>query len=196
MVKINLGRDSLSQNSRNKKVVKDPPTEPQSDTMPESKSTLVIAILLFLIFVAFGGLYYYWLNGNIKRETERNTALTATKKNYEPYLELEQQYRDQKEALENKEEILTKLKKQQQLPVYFMQELGNSIPDNVWLVKISSKASKVEIKAESLTEGAIYQFRDNLAARNQWFKNVDYPGATRTDKRLEFTLTLDLINSI
>jgi Tfp pilus assembly protein PilN len=196
MVKINLSRDSLSQASSNKKTVENASTELPSDTKPGGKSTLVTAILLFLLFVGLGGLYYFWLNGNIKREKERNAALSADKKNFEPYLKLEQQFRDQKEALEKKEEELTKLKKQQQLPVYFLQELGNSIPDNVWLVKINSKGVKVEIRAESLTEDAIYQFRDNLAARYQWFKNVDYPGATRTDKRLEFTLTFDLINSV
>jgi len=196
MVKINLGRDSLSQPPRNKKIVKDVPAEPQSDTKLNSKSIPLKAILLFVIFVALGGFYYYWLNGNLKRETVRNVTLTADKKKFEPYFELEYQYREHKETLGKKEEILTNLKKQQQLPVYFLQELGNSIPENVWLVKITSRATKLEIRAESTTEDAIYHFRDNLAAKTQWFKNVDYPGATRTNDRLEFTLTLDLTNSV
>jgi len=195
MVKINLGRDLLAQ-AFHKKTIKDAPAGPKPDKQPEQKTSLLIPMVLFLLFVAFAGLYYHWLNGNIKRETARNTALTTEKKSYEPYLELEQQYRDLKEALEKKEEVLNKLRKQQQLPVYFLQELGNSIPENVWLLKISSNGAKIEIRAESLTEDAIYQFRDNLAIKTQWFKNVDYPGATRVDKLLEFSLTFDLINPL
>jgi Tfp pilus assembly protein PilN len=172
------------------------PPENLSEIKPESKPKPVVAILLLMLFIALGGLYYFWLNGNINRERERNAALTIEKNELEPYLELEQQLRMQKEMLEKKEDVLTRLKKQQQFPVYFLQELGNSIPENVWLLKITSKGIIVEIRAESQTEDAIYQFRDNLAAKSQWFKNVDYPGATRRDKRLEFTLTFDLTNSL
>ncbi|MDR0499113.1 MAG: PilN domain-containing protein [Holophagales bacterium] len=196
MVNINLGNDSLTQTNINKKSVKDVPAELSSDTKSEDRQKLTVAILLFLIFAGLGGMYYFWLNGNINREIERNATLTGEKNELEPYLKLEQQFRNQKDALGKKEEELIRLKKQQQLPVYFLQELGNSIPENVWLVKITSKGSKVEIRAESLTDDAIYQFRDNLAARDQWFENINYPGATRRDNRLEFTLTLDLINSV
>jgi len=191
MIKINLLKDPFVQSSargggRNDYGNVSPETKQSNSTLPTP------GLLCCLLFCGIGGLYYLWLSGNVKAEEKRNAALAAEKKTLEPYFKLERQYREQKEDLKRKEEVLTRLKKQQQLPVYFLQELGNSLPENVWFVKISTKGQKVEIRGESVTEDAIYHFRNNLVAKTQVFKNVNFAGANRKDKKLEFTLTFDM----
>ena len=196
MIKINLLRDPFTQaQSARKSDVSEPAINmPGAKSVYNKKQSSVGVILLFLIFGSLGGLYYYWLDREIVKEQELNVELTAKKKELEPYFQLEQQFREQRESLRKKEQILTKLKKQQQFPVYFLIELANSIPDNVWLVRINNKGNKVEIRGESLSEDAIYKFRDNLASRSQWFNNVNFPGAVRRDRRLEFSINFDLMN--
>jgi Tfp pilus assembly protein PilN len=197
MIKINLLRDPFVQSpakaggkNENTGQVQMTPEPTSSGDKPSS----VLAIVFGLIFSSVGGLYYWRLDSNFAEEEERNAILSEEKQKLEPYFLLEKQFREQKESLTKKEEVLTKLKKQQQLPVYFLQELGNSVPENVWFVKITSKGPKIEIRGESLTEDAIYQFRDNLVSKSQWFRNVNFANASRKDKKLEFTLTFDLAN--
>jgi hypothetical protein len=195
MIKVNLLRDPFVQSATKAGGKNENTGQAEMTAAPSSsgeKPSSALAIVFGLIFSGFGGVYYWWLDSDYVATEARNEELQAEKKELEPYFLLEQQFREQKESLKKKEDDLTKLKKKQLLPVYFLQELGNSIPENVWLVKITSKGPKIEVKGESLTEDAIYQFRGNLNSRSQWFKNVVSPGAMLKDKKYEFTLTFDL----
>ena len=201
MIKINLLRDPFVQSAAKgggKTEVMEMAPEPKNTPAPSSTGTRqappILGIIFGLLFTGIGGLYYMMLQKDLATAEDLNTQLKADKQKLEPYFKLEQQFREQKESLKKKEDELTKLKKQQQMPVQFLQELGNSIPDNVWFAKVTTKGQSVVILGESLTEDAIYQFRDNLARKTQWFKNVQFPGATRKDKKLEFTLTFDMMN--
>jgi len=198
MIKINLLKDPFAlQTSATAKNDEGEFVENNSEAKPANKKSRSVAgILLFLIFGSLGGLYYLWIDREFAKEENRNADLTAQKKELEPYFALEHQFREQNESLRKKEEELTKLKKQQQLPVHFLLELANSIPDNIWLVRINNKVNKVDIRGESLSEDAIYQFRDNLASKSQWFTNVNFSGATRRSERLEFSITFDLMNPV
>ncbi|MCL1893381.1 MAG: PilN domain-containing protein [Holophagaceae bacterium] len=161
------------------------------------KPTPIVGIFMCLVIASIGGAYYWWLNNNFQVEEGRNGILNAEKRELEPYFKLEEQFRAQKESLQKKETALTKLKKQQQMPVYFLQELINSLPDNVGFVKLTSKGQKIEIRGESPTEDAIYQFEQNLRAKSQWFSNVVYGGAQRktgTVAGYDFGITFDLMN--
>jgi Tfp pilus assembly protein PilN len=201
MIKINLLSDSHSQ-APSKSAGKDGPTETyyEEKTMsgsPSGKLPISVAgVLVFFLFAALGGLYFYWLDGVIADEEGRQNTLSAEKQQLEPYFQLEQQFREQRESLKKKEEVLTKLKKQQQWPVYILEELANSIPaENFWASSIVAKGTKVEMKGEALTQDLIYQFQSNLAERPQWFAQVVYGGASlRPDRRLAYTFTFDLVN--
>jgi Tfp pilus assembly protein PilN len=202
MIKINLLSDSHSQAS-SKSASNDEPIEPyyeekpMSGKSPRKSSISVSGILVFLLFASLGGLYFYWLDGLITGEEARHKVLNAEKQQLVPYFKLEQQFREQRESLKKKEEVLTKLKKQQQWPVYILEEFANSIPaENFWTSKISTKGTKVEVTGEALTEDVIYQFQSNLAARPQWFAQVVFGGAQKrlADNRLEYKFTFDLVN--
>ena len=198
MIKINLLKNPFAKQAPvNTNNDGDGLVENQSEAKPAGKKSRSAAgLFLLLLFVGLSGLYYLWLNRDFTQEGNRDFDLNAQKKELEPYFSLEQQFREQNESLRKKEEELTKLKKQQQLPVHFLSELANSIPDNIWLSRINNKGNKVEIRGESLFEDTIYHFRDNLASRSQWFKNINSPGTTRRNDKLEFTITFDLANPI
>ena len=198
MIKINLLRDPFIQSGGAKgvgQVDSAGPDDQAPEEKPASAQSLPVAGILACMIVAgiAGGGYYYLMSQKIEAEEERKVLLEQERDTYKKYFALEQQFRDQKESLKKKEDDLTKLKKQQQLPVYFLQELGSSVPENIWFVKITCKGPKVEIKGESLTEDAIYQFRNNLVSRTQWFKNVNPGTASRKDKILEFTMTFEMV---
>jgi Tfp pilus assembly protein PilN len=80
------------------------------------------------------------------------------------------------------------------LPVHFLEELANSIPEDIWFAEISLKGASVSIKGEARTFEAVKRFYDNLQERPRWFKNVNYPGGSRAGVRVSFTISFDLLS--
>ena len=202
MIRINLLRDPSSQPAAKVPVVRDEPVEvikKEVKTMSEStgKSTPIVGILMFFIVTCLGGGgYYFWLKGQVETEEERNQILDAEKKELDPFIKLEERFRAQKESLEKKEEALTKLKKRQQAPVKYWEELYNCLQDNIGFVKLTEKGQKFEITGESPTVDGYYSLEANIK-RSQLFSNVTFVKAQQRAGNVaiyDFTITFDLTN--
>jgi Tfp pilus assembly protein PilN len=199
MIKINLLGDALAQ-SGVKKPGDKATAEPVQVYTGEGagRSSLPIAgVIVGLICTAFGGVYYLWLNSEFTKAEKRKADLEHDKKQYEPYIALEKKFRDKKSALLKKEEVMTTLKRKQSLPVHFIEELANSLPDDVWFKKISQKGMIITIDGEGRNFEAINAFYGNLQSRTRWFKKINYPGAKRgTTGSFEFSISFELQNAV
>jgi len=146
---------------------------------------------------SFGGGYYPWLKSEFTREEKKKAELEREKKQYEPFIALEKKFREKKDALQKKEEVMTTLKRQQALPVHFMEELANSLPDDVWFKKVSQKGMTITVEGEGRNFESINAFYGNLQSRTRWFKKINYPGAKRgTSGAFEFTISFELQNAV
>ncbi|HLO66278.1 MAG TPA: PilN domain-containing protein [Holophaga sp.] len=196
MIKINLLGDSLAQAAGKKGEKPEPAAPVFVETAAAGRPSLPIAGVLFgLAITCSAGVYYVWLNNKIQHEIRLKADLEKTKAELQKYMELEKKFRAQKEMLEKKKEVMMTLKSFQQLPVHFLEELANSLPDDVWFKEISLKGRAVSIKGESSSFEAINQFRNRLMERTKWFSNVNYPAANRNGRNVEFTISCDLKNS-
>ena len=199
MIKINLLGDALSQPGAKKGGDK-ASAEPVQVYTGEggSRASLPIAgVVVGLVFAALGGVYYLWLNGEFTRAEKKKADLERDKKQYEPYIALEKKFREKKDSLQKKEEVMTTLKRQQALPVHFLEELANSLPDDVWFRKVAQKGSLVTIEGEGRNFEAINVFYGNLQSRTRWFKKINYPGARRgATGSFEFTISFELQNAV
>ncbi|GLH69295.1 hypothetical protein GETHPA_08280 [Geothrix rubra] len=200
MIKINLLGDALASAGAKKGADKGAaePAQVYSGGEGAARSSLPIAgLIVGILFAALGGLYYVWLNNEFNHAKEKKAELERDKKQYEPYIALEKKFREKKEALQKKEEVMTNLKRQQALPVHFLEELANSLPDDVWFKKITQKGSTITIDGESRNFEAINAFYGNLQSRTRWFQKINYPGAKRVaNGSLEFTITFELQNAV
>ncbi len=200
MIKINLLGDALASSGAKKGADKGiaEPAQVYAGGEGAARSSLPIAgLIVGILFAALGGLYYVWLNNAFTQAKEKKAELERDKKQYEPYIVLEKTFRQKKEALQKKEEVMTNLKRQQALPVHFMEELANSVPDDVWFKKITQKGSTITIDGESRNFEAINAFYGNLQSRTRWFQKINYPGAKRVaNGSLEFTITFELQNAV
>jgi Tfp pilus assembly protein PilN len=200
MIKINLLGDALASAGAKKGADKGAvePAQVYSGGEGVARSSLPIAgLIVGILFAALGGLYYVWLNNEFTHAKEKKAELERDKKQYEPYIALEKKFREKKEALQKKEEVMTNLKRQQALPVHFLEELANSLPDDVWFKKITQKGSTITIDGESRNFEAINAFYGNLQSRTRWFQKINYPGAKRVaNGSLEFTITFELQNAV
>jgi Tfp pilus assembly protein PilN len=198
MIKINLLGDALAQGGAKKGDKAS--AEPVQIYTGEggSRSSLPIAgVVVGLLFAAIGGVYYIWLNSEFTKAEKRKAELERDKKQYEPYIALEKTFRDKKAALQKKEEVMVALKRQQSLPVHFLEELANSLPDDVWFKKISQKGSIITIEGEGRNFEAINAFYGNLQSRTRWFKKINYPGAKRgATGAFDFTISFELQNAV
>lgn len=199
MIKINLLGDALAQGG-GKKGADKASAEPVQVYRGEggSRSSLPIAgVVVGLLFAALGGAYYLWLNSEFTKAEKLKADLERDKKQYEPYIALEKTFREKKAALQKKEEVMTALKRQQSLPVHFLEELANSLPDDVWFKKISQKGSIITIEGEARNFEAINAFYGNLQSRTRWFKKINYPGAKRgSTGSFDFTISFELQNAV
>ena len=199
MIKINLLGDALAQAGA-KKGGEKASAEPVQVYTGEggSRSSLPIAgVVVGLLFSALGGGYYLWLNSEFTREEKKKAELERDKKQYEPFIALEKKFREKKDALQKKEEVMTTLKRQQALPVHFMEELANSLPDDVWFKKVSQKGMTITVEGEGSNFESINAFYGNLQSRTRWFKKINYPGAKRgTSGAFEFPISFELQNAV
>lgn len=200
MIKINLLGDALASSGAKKGSDKGAvePAQVYAGGDGSARSTLPIAgLVVGILFAAFGGLYYVWLNNELNVAQQKKAELEKDKKQYDPYIALEKQFRQKKQALQQKEEVMTNLKRQQALPVHFLEELANSIPDDVWFKKITQNGSTITIDGEARNFEAINAFYGNLQSRTRWFQKINYPGARRVASgSLEFTITFELQNAV
>jgi Tfp pilus assembly protein PilN len=199
MIKINLLGDALAQSGAKKGGDK-ASAEPVQVYTGEggSRASLPIAgVVVGLVLASLGGVYYLWLNSEFTKAETRKANLERDKKQYEPYIALEKKFRDKKDALQKKEEVMTTLKRQQALPVHFMEELANSLPDDVWFKKVSQKGAIITVEGEGRNFESINAFYGNLQSRTRWFKKINYPGAKRgTTGAFEFTISFELQNAV
>ncbi len=194
MIRINLLGDALAQGS-GKKAERAEPMQVYAQDEGAGRSTLPIAGILFgLLFSAIGGIYYIWLNNEIDRANQKRDTLAKQVEELKKYIDLEKKFRDQKEALQKKEEVMLNLKRTQELPVHFMEELANSLPDDVWFREITQTGMNVTIKGEARTFEAVVLFYNRIQSRTRWFKNVNYPGGGKQGNSIQFTISFDLQN--
>jgi Tfp pilus assembly protein PilN len=199
MIKINLLGDALAQ-AGGKKAGDKASAEPVQVYTGEggSRASLPIAgVVVGLLISSLGGVYYLKLNSDFTKAEKKKADLERDKKQYEPYIALEKKFREKKDALQKKEEVMTTLKRQQALPVHFLEELANSLPDDVWFKKIAQKGAVITIEGEGRNFESINAFYGNLQSRTRWFKKINYPGAKRgTSGAFEFTISFELQNAV
>lgn len=191
MIRINLLGDSLAQ--AGKKVDKAEPAQVYAQGEGAPRASLPVAgLVVGLLLASCGGLYYLYLTREVARATARRDELARTKKELDKYLQLEQTFKEQKESLAKKKEIMVGLRIQQHLPVHFFEELANCTPDDVWFREIAQKDTVITVKGEGGSFEAVNQFRTRLQDQKKWFGNIVYPGAEKKGNVWTFTVSFEL----
>lgn len=194
MIKINLLGDALGQVA--KKGERAEPAQVYVEGEGGRKAALpVVGIVVGLLFSSIGGIHYLMLNREQETLEAKKEDLTKQLEELQKYIQMESDFQKEKAELQKKEEVMMGLKRNQQLPVHFMEELANSLPEDVWFAELAWKGAAVTIKGEARTFEAANRFYDSLKERPRWFKNVTYPGGNRDAKgKVTFTMSFELQN--
>ncbi len=194
MIRVNLLGDTLAQ-AAGKKGEKAEAAQVYAQGEGSGRSSFPIAgLLVGLVCASFGLVYYLMLDREVRQAQEKIAKLEQQKLELAKYTALEKKFREDKEALQKKKEIMLGLKTAQQLPVHLIEELANTVPDDVWFKEIVQKGTGITIKGESSSFEAINLFRSKLNEQTKWFGNVNYPKADKKVGVVEFTISFDLKN--
>jgi Tfp pilus assembly protein PilN len=93
---------------------------------------LVLAALLIAVLVGFGG-FFFWVKSRVTRlEKDIRTADAELARLAEIHKKMDE-YTKQKDLLERKVNLITQLKKNQQVPVHLLDQISRNLPDFLWL---------------------------------------------------------------
>ena len=96
-------------------------------------------------------------------------------------------FQKKKTLLENKVDLIEKLKAQQQGPVHLVDEISKALPDFVWLTTLDETGGKVTLGGESNSLTSVADFISALQ-RSGWFPQVDLVAATENTNIVTFSL--------
>jgi Tfp pilus assembly protein PilN len=122
---------------------------------------LLLAGILILGLVIAGGWWYMisneladWQRKHEEADRELERLAEIRKKGEE--------YKAQKELLERKVNLITDLKRRQEVPVHILDQISKNLPEFLWLESMSAKRNKVSISGKATTYNAVSNFYENL----------------------------------
>jgi type IV pilus assembly protein PilN len=151
----------------------------------ETRNLLLVAILLLGVIVS--GVWWYAKNreldewqGKIQEAQKELARLEEVQKKGD-------YYKAQKERLERQIQLVTDLKKQQQVPVHILDQVSKNLPDFLWLDAMTAQANQISVRGNATTYNAVSNFYNNLN-NSGYFQSVVLGRASVSPDGVAFTL--------
>lgn len=152
---------------------------------------VIYGVLLTLVALIVSGYLFWYLNSQVSSLTKKksdNEIIIADLKNKIKEVE---NFEAQKKTLEERKNIIEKLRKNQSLPVRILTELNNVLPGGVWLTSLSVTGESINISGSGFTNEDVVNYVDNLK-KSQLFTDIYLHGSQKsgTGKTVMYTFTL------
>lgn len=125
-----------------------------------SADMALLIVALLGVAVALG--HFLWLRHQINVEKERVADAQVEVDRLEPIIKEVEAFKAKKARLENKVEVITDLKANQQGPVQIMDKVSSALPQLTWLGKMDVTQNRLRLTGEAFNTNAIAQFIENL----------------------------------
>jgi Tfp pilus assembly protein PilN len=155
MIRINLLSDGKKSVTRKKKST--------MKVMPQGADLgrLLLLGALLLGLLPFGIIWYVKKNTIETRQFEVASAQAEVERLQAIIKEVEQ-FKAKKAALEHKIQVITDLKQNQRGPVRLMDIVSRSLPELLWLDRMTVTAANVNLVGHAFNTNAVASFMDNL----------------------------------
>lgn len=155
-----------------------------------SLQTVILAVILIGALGGFSG-FFWWvkhtvanLQTEIRQADEELARLAEIKKKMDEFTR-------QKDLLERKVNLITELKKNQQVPVHLLDQVSRNLPDFLWLDSMrQDNGNHLTINGKATTYNAVADFYNRLTTSG-WFVNVTQGRVYEVPEGVAFTLTCD-----
>jgi type IV pilus assembly protein PilN len=139
----------------------------------ELRNQLQVAILLLVLAVAAGVWLTYTQNQTKAARVAELRRIEAEIASLDRLVKEVNAFQRRKELLHKQVEVITALRTNQQRPAPVLDALSDSLPEQVWLLKVNEAGNSLQITGNSLNGMVgIAAFMDNLE-RSPWFGNAE-----------------------
>lgn len=179
MIKINL----LSERKQPKAKAA-PSLKLEGSGAPQSALLVGIVLLGFVVAAVWG-----WLLHTRTSELEQmHRAADAELVRLEEVRKKGDEYKKRKELLARKIDLITNLKKRQEVPVHILDQVSKNLPDFLWLNSLTAHNNAITITGKATTYNAVSNFYNNLTASG-YFAEVTLGRTSEAQDGVVFSLT-------
>lgn len=152
--------------------------------------SLVLVAILAVTLVGFGG-FFYWVKHTVTALQEDIRKADAELVRLAEIRKKMDEFTKQKDLLERKVNLITELKKNQQVPVHLLDQISRNLPDFLWLDSLRQEsANHLTINGKATTYNAVADFYNRLI-QSGWFVNVSQGRVFEVPEGVSFSLTCD-----
>ena len=150
------------------------------------RNILLIGVLMIGVVAALG--WWMMLDRSIGDWQTKLEDADKELKRLEAAIKKSEEYEAQKDLLARKIQLITNLKKQQEVPVYILDQISRNLPDFLWLESMASNQSRISISGKATTYPAVSNFYTNLTDSG-FFTNVELGRTFEVQAGVSFSLT-------
>ena len=126
----------------------------------ETQTILLAGILLLGVIVS--GVWWWSKNNETKQWQGKIQEAQVELDRLEEVRKKGEYYKAQKERLERQIQLVTDLKKQQDVPVHILDQISKNLPEFLWLDSMSASANQINLAGKATTYNAVSNFYNNL----------------------------------
>ncbi len=157
---------------------------------------ILLGISAAFALVVFG-LAFYYFDESIKYQNQRNQYLTAEISKLDAQIAEIKKLEAQKANLIARQEVIEELQASRTQMVHLFDELVKSIPNGVFLEKITQQGASMSLEGYSQSHSRVSDYMRRLEV-SAWFSNVDLVYIRADDTLIsheqKFKLQIKLVN--
>ncbi|HKR62916.1 MAG TPA: PilN domain-containing protein [Thermoanaerobaculia bacterium] len=123
-------------------------------------NVLIVAGLLIGLLLAAG--YWLWEKRELKKRQDVVAERTIQAQKLESIIKEVDDYEKRKDNLQQRIDLINKLKQNQKGPVRIMDQISRDLPDLVWLDSMEINSGKISLAGRGLNPNAIALFIENI----------------------------------
>ena len=148
--------------------------------------TILLAGILLLGFIV-SGVWWWSKNREITEWTEKIQQAQVELDRLAEIRKKGDYYKAQRARLERQIELVTNLKKQQDVPVHILDQISKNLPQFLWLDTMSASANQITLTGQATTYNAVSNFYNNLT-NSGYFTGVVLGRASEGPEGVGFSL--------
>ncbi len=152
------------------------------------KPAEIAGIAIIALAVLFVGFRWYSLSSQITTLKSDIRQADAELAELQDALKLIETHKKKKAALNKRVELISTLKRRQQVPVHLLDQISLELPDFLWLEGLEEKSGAVRISGKATTYNAVSNFYNNLTG-NASFSKVTLGNTRKVPEGVSFGLS-------
>jgi Tfp pilus assembly protein PilN len=153
---------------------------------PSAGRNLLLVGILLLGVVGSGG-WWWMLSGEVQDWQRKHADADRELKRLEEVRKKADRFKRQKDLLKRKIDLITELKKQQEVPVHIIDQVSRNLPDFLWLDSMTANKNQISINGKATNYTAVSNFYTNLSSSG-YFKDVSLGRTFEVPEGVSFSL--------